>query len=322
MSKVNVELGMPVVNGKQISFFCPCGSAEAECIVLEGIEYKLVDVYGKELAKKNYSWKQGALVSVIVDTNSRKAYVQNATSNAYIEDEFLHTSGGSLTGELQVGAGVFSRFFQCTLSTTGGNGYATDQDLLCRYYKVNYKGLPSEPYNGMIIVISPHADSPHTNKLVYGSEQNRDVRLKLGDDGPYKLVIGNQPLRKGECVLLMYNGTEWRIVESTRGRGVGTYTGTGESSSDTSVNRMANFDTGARGSNIIFIANDVTKGFLTPKGGVMFKDSGRSITSIGVYEVFGGNAESKAYYQDGFIQLRTNHEFINAKTGVYNYWCL
>lgn len=98
-----------------------------------------------------------------------------------------------------------------------------------------------------------------------------------------------------------------------------TYTGTGDSSSGS---RMYNFDTGARGSNVIFIANDVSKGFLTPKGGVMFKDSGRSVTAIGVYEVFGGNAESKAYYSDGYIQLRTNHDFINFNGGVYHYWCL
>lgn len=89
MSKIKVELDTPVVNGKQVSFFSPIGSKEADSIIIHEVDYALVDSHGKALAKLDYSWTAGALVSVILDTTTNKAYVQNATSNAYIEDNFV-----------------------------------------------------------------------------------------------------------------------------------------------------------------------------------------------------------------------------------------
>ena len=93
MSKIKVELDTPVVNGKQVSFFSPIGSKEADGIVIHDVDYALVDSHGKALAKLDYSWTAGALVSVILDTTTNKAYVQNATSNAYIEENFARKFG-------------------------------------------------------------------------------------------------------------------------------------------------------------------------------------------------------------------------------------
>lgn len=89
MSKIKVELNTPVVNGKQVSFFSPCKSTEADSVVINNIEYALVDANGGLTKSAKSAWSKGALVSVILDTSTNKAYVQNATSNAYIEETFV-----------------------------------------------------------------------------------------------------------------------------------------------------------------------------------------------------------------------------------------
>lgn len=85
---VTLPAGVPVVNGKQISFIAPCCALDAECMVLDGVEYAVVDAAGATLAGSVSAWEKDAVVSVILDTIEHKAYVQNANTNAYLEGKF------------------------------------------------------------------------------------------------------------------------------------------------------------------------------------------------------------------------------------------
>lgn len=85
---ITLPYGERAVNGKQISFVAPCGSLEADSVVIEGVEYTVVDAAGKTLTGAVPAWEKGATVSVVLDTVNAKAYIQNAATNGYLEDKF------------------------------------------------------------------------------------------------------------------------------------------------------------------------------------------------------------------------------------------
>ena len=103
----------------------------------------------------------------------------------------------------------------------------------------------------------------------------------------------------------------------------GSYTGTNDSSSS---NKMANFDTGARGSNLIMIIGDSYVGWLTPKGGFMIEHTNR--TYFGLVQTFTYSTEAihkcdqVAYYENGYIHILSNSNFINGRDFYYRYICM
>lgn len=85
---LTLPAGVQAVNGKQISFVAPCSSLDAECMVLDNVEYAFVDAASETVAGSVYAWDKGAVVSVILNTVEGKAYVQNANTNVYLEGKF------------------------------------------------------------------------------------------------------------------------------------------------------------------------------------------------------------------------------------------
>lgn len=85
---ITLPYGERAVDGKQISFVAPCGSLEADGVVIEGVEYTVVDAAGKSLTGAVPAWEKGATVSVVLDTVNAKAYIQNAATNGYLENKF------------------------------------------------------------------------------------------------------------------------------------------------------------------------------------------------------------------------------------------
>lgn len=79
MNKVRLTIpdGATISTGKQLTFTAPCDCSETECLQINGVDYAIVDAKG--YAAKN-SWSSGNIVSIIVDTKSHNAYVQNSTS--------------------------------------------------------------------------------------------------------------------------------------------------------------------------------------------------------------------------------------------------
>lgn len=84
--------GIHLYNGKQVTFQAPCKSEGLTGLVVEGVTYDLVNATGTTLVPNSFS--EGALVSVIFDTALNKAYVQNADTNAYLEDRFRSMQSG------------------------------------------------------------------------------------------------------------------------------------------------------------------------------------------------------------------------------------
>lgn len=88
MSKIKANIGYPPANGKQMSFRAPCNSADTDGLVVNDVEYTLVDADGYNIAKTPNLWNNGSMVSVILDTINHRAYVQNVNTNGYLEGAF------------------------------------------------------------------------------------------------------------------------------------------------------------------------------------------------------------------------------------------
>lgn len=95
MPYIRVNSDTPVVDGQRLTFRAP-----ADCSQVLGLQvcyfdrhkdktlyFSFADAYGKNINSTD-SFKQGALVEVILDTTNDKAFVQNANTNPYLEAKF------------------------------------------------------------------------------------------------------------------------------------------------------------------------------------------------------------------------------------------
>ena len=101
MALLNLTLpsGELAVTGKQVSFASPCSSGSLEGVVIENNTYSLVDSDGSPVASK--AFLEGNIVSIILNVEEKKAYVQNSVISKYIEDELVKV-------DIHLGASVSS----------------------------------------------------------------------------------------------------------------------------------------------------------------------------------------------------------------------
>ena len=86
MSLLNIKLpnNEPAVTGKMITFEAPCNSVGLTGVIIEDIVYSLVDALGN--AVKETAFIAGALVSIVIHTESKKAFIQNPAVSIDEED--------------------------------------------------------------------------------------------------------------------------------------------------------------------------------------------------------------------------------------------
>ena len=74
-----------VTNGKQIVFRVPCDCVGVTGIIINNNTYSLVDANKNILSDVNASaFKAGAMISVVLDVDNYKAYIQGASSGTAI----------------------------------------------------------------------------------------------------------------------------------------------------------------------------------------------------------------------------------------------
>lgn len=81
MAKVKLTLpGLEIpVTGKQISFLAPCDCSNVDCLQIDGVDYCVVDAMGTQVTGRPGGgvWASGATISVVLDVESRRAYILN-----------------------------------------------------------------------------------------------------------------------------------------------------------------------------------------------------------------------------------------------------
>lgn len=135
MSKVKLTLpvGEVPVNGKQVTFTAPCPCYETEAIQIDGVDYTICDAMGRCVTGKGGVWNVGEIVSVILNTETRKAFLQStvmdfSSGNAYVWEKVKMTT--TVTPSL-TGSGVYVSLIAMTpdANATGSLTYAESIDM-------------------------------------------------------------------------------------------------------------------------------------------------------------------------------------------------
>lgn len=71
------------VSGKMISFLAPCNCDAVDSVSIGGNTYQLVDPLGQ---RPSSAWVKGAMISIVLDCNSAKAYVQSPTRELKVDE--------------------------------------------------------------------------------------------------------------------------------------------------------------------------------------------------------------------------------------------
>lgn len=132
MSKIKITSKCEIYDGMSITFKAPCG-----CTAVDGLNvyyqgtthyFSLRDAHGNNLAGIQNLFAAGTYVKVILDTSSGIAYIQNADSNAYLEnrlDNILKDETKALYG-LEADDGPDTIFKLLASQSVQQNAYASD----------------------------------------------------------------------------------------------------------------------------------------------------------------------------------------------------
>ena len=127
MAKIRIDLNEPFLDGMDIKFKAPC-----DCTAVDGMtvyypldddsgtgnqSFVFKDAHGNTLTGLGNLFAKNAVVKVIVDRTTGSAYIQNAATNAYLEDKIAN-AGSKVT---------LSSSVTSTSTTTAANSYAVKQ---------------------------------------------------------------------------------------------------------------------------------------------------------------------------------------------------
>lgn len=93
MANIRITVEGPLMDGHKITFKAPCDCSSVEKLDVRYIEsntqksklFTMKDSHGNDLTGLGNLFSQGAYVDVVLDPNSSAAYLQNASTNAYLE---------------------------------------------------------------------------------------------------------------------------------------------------------------------------------------------------------------------------------------------
>ena len=96
MARIRIDLQTAIVDGQSLTFKSPADCSDITGLVIyypagnsvTSSDFQFVDAHGVDVGSGTISlFSANALVKIILDTTNRKAYVQNADTNAYLEGE-------------------------------------------------------------------------------------------------------------------------------------------------------------------------------------------------------------------------------------------
>jgi hypothetical protein len=79
MSKIKITLDV-ITDGKMISFKAPCKSDVTTHLTINNNDYIISDANNNNIGSTAGLWVEGAIVSVILNTNTKRAYIQNTVT--------------------------------------------------------------------------------------------------------------------------------------------------------------------------------------------------------------------------------------------------
>lgn len=101
MSNIRVDLGYEIRDGEEVKFRTPadCSAVTGLIIyypsqsgILTSTEFVFADAHGNNVGDIDHLFAENVVVKVILDMVSRMAFVQNADTNSYLEENFAKKS--------------------------------------------------------------------------------------------------------------------------------------------------------------------------------------------------------------------------------------
>ena len=81
--KLTLPFGEIPVNGKKVTFTAPCSCMETEALQIEGEQYTVVDALCRCVTGIGGRWIAGAVVTVVLDVDNKRAYLQTSTGHGW-----------------------------------------------------------------------------------------------------------------------------------------------------------------------------------------------------------------------------------------------
>lgn len=123
MAQIKLILNEPLIDGMDVKFKAPCDCTGVTGLVVQYMtdgdirdekSFVFKDAHGSLLSNVGNLFVKNTYLKAILDTTNGIAYLQNANTNAYLENalsgkaasthshsNYLPTSGGTLTGQLK-----------------------------------------------------------------------------------------------------------------------------------------------------------------------------------------------------------------------------
>ena len=85
---ITLTLPASVSTGTLVKFSAPCDCSEVTGgLVIDGESYAIVDAVGASVVGVGGVWASGSMVSVLIDAENKKAFIQNAAAYTKVETE-------------------------------------------------------------------------------------------------------------------------------------------------------------------------------------------------------------------------------------------
>ena len=97
MANIRIDLNHAPLDGETVSFKAPCNASEVSGLIIYYLdenqqeaskEFTLNDANGSDIGSIDSIFAEGAIVKVVLDTDTNSAFVQNPDTNAYLEGRF------------------------------------------------------------------------------------------------------------------------------------------------------------------------------------------------------------------------------------------
>ena len=97
MANIRIDLNHVPMDGETVAFRAPCDASGIKGLIiyypdlnsqLTSAEYTLNDANGGDIGVVDNIFSAGAIVKVILDTDTNNAFVQNSDTNTYLEGKF------------------------------------------------------------------------------------------------------------------------------------------------------------------------------------------------------------------------------------------
>ena len=104
---VRVDLTTPIYDGMEVVFKAPCDASQVTGLNLyyqqEMQNFSFADANANDVGDLDALFAEGAVVKVILDTDTNKAFIQNGDTNAYLENRFKEIGTGGGTSDAVLG---------------------------------------------------------------------------------------------------------------------------------------------------------------------------------------------------------------------------